>query len=93
MAPTQVYSHLQHVLSDISLSVVMSWSSPSAADQWHQRLVRHYAKLYGFGVVRVVTGTLRDIPDMLIWGGVGTRMDADIESQLRRWRPVLLRET
>ena len=46
--------------------------------------------MYGFVVVKEVTGKLSDLPDMLVWGGVGTRMNADIEQQLQRWTPALL---
>ena len=30
---------------------------------------------------------LRDLPDRLVWGGVGMRMDANIEHLLRRCWP------
>jgi hypothetical protein len=64
------------------------WRPPGigAADAWHERLVRYYERLFGFRTVRAVTGgTLGDLPHMLVWGGAGTRMDADIPAQLRRW--------
>lgn len=55
------------------------------ADAWHKRLVRYYA-YFGFKRVRQVGDSgLRDIPDRLVWGGVGMRMDANIETLLRRW--------
>ena len=51
----------------------------------HARLVGYYRR-FGFVPVRVVEGgSLGDLPHMLVWGGVGTRMDADIETMLRRW--------
>lgn len=46
--------------------------------------------MYGFYVVKEVTGKLSDLPDMLVWGGIGTRMDADLEKELRRWTPAIL---
>ena len=59
------------------------------ADAWHTRLVRYYSR-FGFRPVRVVTGgTLGDLPHMLVWGGAGTRMDADIAQMLGRWAPVI----
>lgn len=40
----------------------------------------------GFKAVYEVTGSsLADIIDMLAWGGIGTRMDADIEELLTKW--------
>jgi hypothetical protein len=54
------------------------------ADAWHRRLVRYYS-FFGFRRVRAVGDSgLRDIPDLLAWGGVGMRMDADIEPLLTR---------
>ena len=34
---------------------------------------------------------LGDLPDLLVWGGVGTRMDANIETILDKWAAVLFR--
>ena len=46
--------------------------------------------MFGFKVIREVGGNgLRDLPDLLVWGGVGTRMNGDIEKMLRRWSPAL----
>lgn len=57
-------------------------------DSWHERLLRYYS-YFGFKRVRSVGDNgLRDIPDLLVWGGVGTRMDADVESMLRKWTPA-----
>ena len=48
-------------------------------EEIHRKLVMYYKRL-GFKPVREVTGgTLGDLPHMLVWGGVGTRMDVDIE--------------
>lgn len=49
------------------------------------QLVRFYSRI-GFKAVREVTGsTMGDLADMLVWGGVGTRMDANIEDLLLKW--------
>ncbi len=41
------------------------------ADAWHKRLVRYYS-YFGFERVRAVGDSgLRDLPDLLVWGGVG----------------------
>ena len=56
-----------------------------------QRLVTYYRRL-GFVTVRTVgDGGWQDIPDLLVWGGVGTRMDADIAAMLRRWSGAVSR--
>lgn len=34
-------------------------------------------------------GFLQDVPHLLVWGGEGTRMDADIDAALQRWTPAL----
>lgn len=45
-----------------------------AADSWHKRLVQYYS-YFGFRRVRAVGDNgLRDLPDRLVWGGVGMRM-------------------
>jgi hypothetical protein len=32
---------------------------------------------------------LRDMPDLLVWGGVGTRMDGDVDTLLKKWGGVI----
>ncbi|KAI4375944.1 hypothetical protein MLD38_013755 [Melastoma candidum] len=55
------------------------------SDLYHSKLVRFYGRI-GFEAVHEVTGgTMADLAHMLVWGGVGTRMDADIEDLLRKW--------
>ncbi|XWS39863.1 hypothetical protein CRYUN_Cryun18bG0091000 [Craigia yunnanensis] len=55
------------------------------SDLYHSKLVRFYKRI-GFRAVHEVTGsTIGDIPHMLIWGGIGTRMDASIEELLVKW--------
>lgn len=49
------------------------------------RLVAYYRRL-GFVPVKTVGGgALSDLPDLLVWGGPGTRMDADVAPLLARW--------
>ncbi|CEM05293.1 unnamed protein product [Vitrella brassicaformis CCMP3155] len=56
----------------------------------HDVLVRLYGRL-GYHVVREVGEDLKDIPDRLVWGGIGTRMDADIDSLVRNFTPYARR--
>eukprot|EP00898_Chlorokybus_atmophyticus_P003662 jgi/Chlat1/4297/Chrsp29S04382 len=59
------------------------------SEEIHARLVRFYRRL-GFSVDRVVEGgRLRDIPDMLVWGGMGTLMTASVADLLERGHPVI----
>lgn len=52
----------------------------------HDRLVRAYARVAGFKEVKRVEGDrLGDVPHMLVWGAAGTRMDSEVEGQLRKW--------
>ncbi|KAK1323406.1 hypothetical protein QJS10_CPA02g00396 [Acorus calamus] len=52
---------------------------------YHSKLVRFYKRM-GFEVVREVDGSsMEDLAHMLVWGGKGTRMDADIQQLLLRW--------
>lgn len=49
------------------------------------QLVKFYTRI-GFKQVYEVTGSsLGDLSHMLVWGGVGTRMDADIEDLMLKW--------
>jgi len=58
----------------------------------HARLVRYYS-YFGFRPVLSVGGNgLADLPHLLVWGGEGMRMDADVGAMLARWSPALLRE-
>lgn len=58
-------------------------------DAMHARLVRYYSR-FGFRPVLEVTGgRLADLPHMLVWGGAGTRMDADVSEMLERWTPAI----
>jgi hypothetical protein len=55
----------------------------------HARLVRYYS-YFGFKPVATVGGNgLSDVPHMLVWGGQGTRLDADVRRMLAKWTPAL----
>ncbi|KAL6346975.1 hypothetical protein AAG906_012226 [Vitis piasezkii] len=55
------------------------------SDLYHSKLVRFYTRI-GFKAVHEVTGSsMGDLAHMLVWGGIGTRMDANIEELLVRW--------
>ncbi|OMO63375.1 DNA-repair protein, UmuC-like protein [Corchorus olitorius] len=55
------------------------------SDLYHSKLVRFYQRI-GFKTVYEVTGsTIGDMAHMLMWGGIGTRMDASIEELLVKW--------
>jgi hypothetical protein len=48
-------------------------------------LIRFYTRL-GFKPVYEVTGSsVGDLTHMLVWGGVGTRMDASVEELMIKW--------
>ncbi|XP_010272568.1 PREDICTED: uncharacterized protein LOC104608315 [Nelumbo nucifera] len=54
-------------------------------DLYHSKLVKFYKRI-GFKAVHEVTGSsMGDLAHMLVWGGKGTRMDADIEELLIKW--------
>ncbi|KAF7126836.1 hypothetical protein RHSIM_Rhsim11G0151500 [Rhododendron simsii] len=55
------------------------------SDLYHSKLVKFYKRI-GFRAVREVTGSsLGDLSHMLVWGGIGTRMDANISELLRKY--------
>ncbi|KAL9673243.1 hypothetical protein QQ045_029497 [Rhodiola kirilowii] len=55
------------------------------SDLYHSKLVRFYTRI-GFKSVHEVTGSsIGDLAHMLVWGGVGTRMDASIYELLVKW--------
>ncbi|KAK7388874.1 hypothetical protein VNO78_23701 [Psophocarpus tetragonolobus] len=55
------------------------------SDLYHSKLVRFYTRL-GFKAVYEVTGSsVGDVAHMLVWGGVGTRMDASVEELMIKW--------
>ncbi|CAL5377494.1 unnamed protein product [Camellia sinensis] len=55
------------------------------SELYHSKLVRFYNRI-GFKVVHEVTGSsIGDLAHMLVWGGIGTRMDANITELLLKW--------
>ncbi|KAK9060331.1 hypothetical protein SSX86_021035 [Deinandra increscens subsp. villosa] len=55
------------------------------SDLYHAKLVKFYRRI-GFEAVGEVTGSsMADLAHMLVWGGVGTRMDANVERLLLKW--------
>eukprot|EP01025_Chloroclados_australasicus_P003932 TRINITY_DN10939_c1_g1_i8.p3 TRINITY_DN10939_c1_g1~~TRINITY_DN10939_c1_g1_i8.p3 ORF type:complete len:238 (-),score=22.34 TRINITY_DN10939_c1_g1_i8:1414-2127(-) len=61
-------------------------------DYQAEKLLKYY-QFFDFKVVKQVEGgSLGDLVDMVVWGGVGTRMDAEIEPALRKWGPILRRQ-
>uniref|UniRef100_A0A7N1A5S5 Uncharacterized protein n=1 Tax=Kalanchoe fedtschenkoi TaxID=63787 RepID=A0A7N1A5S5_KALFE len=55
------------------------------SDLYHSKLVKFYTRI-GFKAVYEVTGSsIGDLAHQLVWGGVGTRMDASIEELLVKW--------
>ncbi|MBA0591685.1 hypothetical protein Gorai_008690 [Gossypium raimondii] len=67
--------------SDLYHSKVITLPNSSGLCYW----IRFYKRI-GFKAVHEVTGsTIGDMPHMLMWGGVGTRMDASIAELLVKW--------
>ncbi|KAG0611000.1 hypothetical protein M758_7G107200 [Ceratodon purpureus] len=59
------------------------------SDVYHKKLVRYYGRL-GWKPVHEVKGeSLQDFFHMLVWGGVGTRMDADLRELLGKWASTM----
>lgn len=56
------------------------------AEYTSNRLIRYYS-YFGFSKVKEVCST--DFLDLLIWGGVGTKMRADVQMMLERWGSAL----
>jgi hypothetical protein len=49
------------------------------------QLVKFYTRI-GFKAMHEVTGsTFGDYAHMLVWGGIGTQMDASVEELLVKW--------
>jgi hypothetical protein len=61
-------------------------------NEYAAKLVNYYRRL-GFEAVRVVgENGLRDYPDLLVWGGVGTRMNGTVETLLGKWGGVIRKQ-
>ncbi|GMY38693.1 hypothetical protein FCV25MIE_33958 [Fagus crenata] len=55
------------------------------SDLYHSKLVKFYTRI-GFKAMHEVTGsTFGDYAHMLVWGGIGTQMDASVEELLVKW--------
>lgn len=59
-------------------------------ERQHKRLVRHYQRL-GLNVIRYVGEDIKDIPDRMVWGGVGTLMNSDIKTLLSKHERIFTR--
>jgi len=69
--------------------LALSLPTLSPPDYQHARLLRYYS-FYGFERVKEVgDGGLADLGDQIVWGGVGTRMNADVGRMLAKWTPTL----
>lgn len=54
-------------------------------NEYAAKLVKYYSRL-GFKEIRKVgDGANTDLFDLLVWGGVGTRMNGDLEQLLTKW--------
>ncbi|KAH6823588.1 hypothetical protein C2S53_006495 [Perilla frutescens var. hirtella] len=52
---------------------------------YHSKLVRFYKRLGFKKVYEVKGGSLGDLSHMLVWGGVGTRMDGNLQDLMIKW--------
>jgi len=59
-------------------------------DEKSHRLLLGFYRTAGFVAVKEVTNEIGCVPDLLVWGGIGTRMDMPVEDYLRRWRSVIV---
>ena len=61
-------------------------------NEYAAKLVKYYERL-GFTPVRVVgQGAATDLPDLLVWGGVGTRMNGNLPALLAKWGKVIKKQ-
>ncbi len=58
-------------------------------DEKTHTVLKKFYRTAGFVTVKEVTNDILCVPDLLVWGGVGTRMDIQVEEFLRRWRPMI----
>ena len=62
-------------------------------NEYAPKLVKYYERI-GFKIIRKVgDGLNTDLPDMLVWGGKGTRMNGDVNELLEKWSNVLRKAT
>lgn len=55
------------------------------SDLYHSKLVRFYSRIGFKAVHEVSASSIGDMGHMLMWGGTGTRMDANIEDLMIKW--------
>ena len=54
-------------------------------NEYASKLVKYYKRLGFVEVRKVGEGAATDLFDLLIWGGVGTRMNGDLNALLGKW--------
>lgn len=62
-------------------------------NEYAPKLVKYYGRL-GFKTVKEVgdNGFFEDLPHLLVWGGVGTRMDGDLQQLLSKWGGIVRKQ-
>jgi hypothetical protein len=62
-------------------------------NEYAPKLVKYYRRL-GFKVVKEVgdNGFFEDLPHLLVWGGVGTRMDGNLQQLLSKWGGIVRKQ-
>ena len=62
-------------------------------NEYAPKLVKYYGRL-GFKAVKEVgdNGFFEDLPHLLVWGGVGTRMDGDLQQLLSKWGGIVRKQ-
>ena len=62
-------------------------------NEYAPKLVKYYGRL-GFKAVKEVgdNGFFEDLPHLLVWGGVGTRMDGDLKQLLSKWGGIVRKQ-
>ncbi|KAL2633564.1 hypothetical protein R1flu_005043 [Riccia fluitans] len=58
-------------------------------DETHARLVKYYSRMGFKAMYELTADSWGDILDRVVWGGIGTRMDASCEELLRKWAKLL----
>ena len=61
-------------------------------NEYAAKLVKYYQRLGFVSVRRVGDGAATDLTDLLVWGGVGTRMNGDLPALLRKWGKVVRKQ-
>ncbi|KAL3694497.1 hypothetical protein R1sor_008148 [Riccia sorocarpa] len=58
-------------------------------NETHARLVKYYSRMGFKAMYELTEESWGDILDRVVWGGIGTRMDANCEELLRKWAKLL----